>query len=60
MNEEQFALLIEIDSKVTHLVEIRLDHELRLRKLERFRNWVAGVGAAISAAAAYLFAPHNH
>lgn len=59
MSPDQFELLIEIDGKVTQLLEIRLDHETRIRKLERVRNWAAGVGSAIAAFFSYVFASQH-
>lgn len=56
MTDDQFQLLIEVDSKVSQLLEFRVDHETRIRKLELFRTWAAGVGSAITAFFTYLFA----
>jgi hypothetical protein len=59
MTDDQFQLLIEVDGKVTQLLEIRLDHESRIRKLERFRTWAAGVGSAIIAFFSYILYPQH-
>jgi hypothetical protein len=57
MTNDQYETLIGVDTKVTALLTAHLDHENRLRNLERFRNWAAGIGTAISAFIAYLFSP---
>lgn len=50
-NEGDFnVVLSRIDTNVKALIEQREDHEKRIRSLERFRNWAAGVGAAIGTA----------
>ena len=59
MTADQFELLITIDGKVTQLLENRLDHETRIRRLERVRNWATGVVSAITAFFSYLFVAHN-
>lgn len=43
------VMITRIDGNVTRLLEAHLDHERRLRSLERFRAWAAGVGATIGA-----------
>jgi hypothetical protein len=48
MTEEQHAILIRLDEKVDHLVTIRLDHEKRIRGLEKARN-IAGALVGIIA-----------
>lgn len=60
MTNDQFQLLIEVDGKVTQLLEIRLDHETRIRRLERLRTWGAGVVSAVTAFFTYLFAANQH
>lgn len=47
MNEEQHAMLVRIDERTLTLVNGHEDQERRIRNLERFRNWAAGVVAAI-------------
>ena len=53
MNQEQHEMLVRIDERVNDLLGTAKDVETRLRRLERFRNWAAGVGAVISAALGY-------
>ena len=60
MTDEQYETLIAVDTKVTAILLIQTDHEGRLRKLERFRNWAAGVGAAVVAFFTYIFTPAPH
>ena len=55
MNDEQFALLVSVDTKVTTLLLHKNDHERRLRNLEKARNWVTGVAATIAAAVSWFF-----
>ncbi len=50
MNPEQHELLVRIDERVGTLVTVQSDQEARIRKLERFRNWAAGLFAALGAA----------
>lgn len=59
MTDEQYQTLIEVDTKVTAILLIQTDHEGRLRRLERFRNWAAGAGAAIAAFFTYVFYPQH-
>lgn len=59
MNDHQTQILYSVDEKVTQLVDYMKDHETRIRKLEKFRNWAAGVGSAVSALFGYLFYSHN-
>lgn len=59
MTNDQYETLVSVDTKVTEILLIQSDHEMRLRRLERVRNWAAGVGATIAAAFAYLFYPHS-
>lgn len=58
-NEGDFnVVLSRIDTNVKELIEQREDHEKRIRSLERFRNWAAGVGAAIGTALG-VHLPHS-
>lgn len=60
MTGEQMQILYSVDQKVTQLLDYMEDHETRVRKLETFRTWAAGVGSAVSALFGYLFyASHN-
>lgn len=57
MTNDQFTLLVSVDTKVTALLNHKNDHEARIRKLERTRNWLAGVGATVSAILGWIFYP---
>lgn len=57
MTPDQYETLIAVDTKVTALLLIQTDHETRIRRLERFRQWAAGAGAAIVAFFTYVFYP---
>lgn len=46
-NQDLHVMLVRIDSNVSSLLEMREDHETRLRKLERFKSWLAGILALI-------------
>ncbi len=46
-------MLVRIDERVDSLLTISKDVEIRLRRLERFRNWAAGIVAAIGTALGY-------
>ena len=50
MTDEQHEILIRIDERVSVLVISTVDQEKRLRALERFRNWSAGLGASVVSA----------
>lgn len=50
MTDEQHEILIRIDERVSVLVISNVDQEKRLRALERFRNWSAGLGASVVSA----------
>jgi hypothetical protein len=48
--EKQTELLVRIDERVGTLATRDDDHELRLRKLEQFRNWAIGTSTTIASA----------
>lgn len=43
MNEEDRERLIRIDTNVEQLLKSHQDHEGRLRRLEKFKNWLTGI-----------------
>jgi len=51
MTPEQAEILTRIDERVYQLVKESADQEHRIRNLEKFRNWAAGIAAAIMGAA---------
>ena len=55
----EYKLMLVIDRKLDLLLEFKRDHETRIRHLEKFRNWAAGVGSAITAFFTYLFATQH-
>ncbi|MEE8386880.1 MAG: hypothetical protein V3S01_13280 [Dehalococcoidia bacterium] len=57
MNEQQHEILIRLDENVKVLVSGQADQEVRIRKLERFRNWAAGVLAFAGAALGFKINP---
>ncbi len=44
-----------IESKVDTLVTSSVDHERRLRGLERIRNYIAGIGTVLVVIAGWFF-----
>lgn len=57
MNQEQHDMLVRIDERVDSLLTVSKDVEVRLRRLERFMNWAAGVVAVIGTALGYNLKP---
>ena len=47
MSPEEREILIRIDERVGVLIGTQEDQEVRIRKLERFRNWSAGLAASL-------------
>lgn len=45
MNDEQFQMLVRVDTNVSTLVETSKDHEKRIRKLEKSHYKQTGVVA---------------
>jgi hypothetical protein len=56
MTPEEYKTLLDVSDKLDTLVSFKEDHEVRIRRLEWFRTWAAGVGSAITAFFTYLFA----
>ena len=56
MTPDEYKTLLEVSEKLDTLVAFRGDHETRIRRLEWFRTWAAGVGSAVTAFFTYLFA----
>lgn len=56
MTPEEYKTLLHVSEKLDLLVSFKADHETRIRRLEWFRTWAAGVGSAITAFFTYLFA----
>lgn len=59
MTNDQYETLVSVDTKVTALLDAHLDHEKRIRSLEKVRNWCAGVGATIGTLLGYIFYPQH-
>lgn len=59
MTPDEYKTLLGISEKMDSLIEFKVDHEHRIRRLEWFRTWAAGVGSAITAFFTYLFANHQ-
>ena len=53
LNHDEWSLLVRIDERVAKLVTETTDQETRIRSLEKFRNWGAGVVAAVSSLFGY-------
>lgn len=57
MTNEQSQMLTRIDERVNALLLISVDVEKRVRRLEQFRNWAAGVAAIIGTALGFTLKP---
>lgn len=57
MNPEQHEMLVRIDERTANLVEGQADQEIRLRTLERFRNWAFGLFAALGSILGFRITP---
>lgn len=53
MTNEQYQILIRVDERVGTLLAFQLKTEERLRRLEKARNWLAGVITAVAALFGY-------
>lgn len=59
MTPDEYKTLLDVDQKLDALIAFKADHEHRIRRLEWFRTWAAGVGSAVTAFFTYLFASQH-
>lgn len=59
MTPDEYKTLLSVSDKLDVLVAFKADHEHRIRRLEWFRTWAAGVGSAVTAFFTYLFASQH-
>ena len=55
MSYDQISMQLgQMDSKLDTLLTLGVDHEKRLRGLEKRERWLAGFGAALTAGWVYI------
>ena len=59
MTPDEYKTLLDVSDKLDNLIAFKAVHEHRIRRLEWFRTWAAGVGSAVTAFFTYLFASQH-